>query len=109
MLILFLKTYLIYKLNNSSACSFSEHQRYRSSVEFVESFIPRCKLRRLVTAKLFAQDSSFHAEFNLIENLARRETSGRNAGDEKSGRATWRTRKISPKIAPSLTDFYAGN
>jgi len=46
-------------------------------VEFVETFIPRC---RLVTAKLFAQDSSFHAEFNLIENLTRCETSGRNAG-----------------------------
>lgn len=100
------KTYL--KLDNSSACSFSWTPKI-SFVEFVESFIPRWRLRQLVTTKLFAQDSSFHAEFNLIENLARRETSGRNAGNEKSGRTTWRTRKISPKIALSLTDFYAGN
>lgn len=78
-------------------------------VEFVESFIPRWKLHRLVTAKLFAQDSSFHAEFNLIENLARHETSEWNAGVEKSGRATWRTRKISPKIVLNLADSYAGN
>jgi len=63
--------------------------RYRKRASILSSFPGRRyhgRTRRnfhfmaLATrAKLFTRDSSFHAGFNLIEKLARRETRGRNA------------------------------